>query len=229
MIAARKRYVKSKLWWSGEVNSPWVACNALNPWVKRCVAWWNFQSKWWDQNLQTNWIQRKAEVEKFDDFCCLCFVVYFTYCVCVWSNLLQHFRRQNLVSGIFVFEKWLGIMSVNLEINIFLMGGSTTDVLRIWGEQLYFEDPAGLLRLHSSFRHDFKSLDFFVEAFLDKIQIKLVCSTKRDAIDRKTLCLTVLRAFFSWCLTKCNDAACIYDRLVCAFQSRLPQSLPCNE
>ena len=49
--------------------------------------------------------------------------------------------------------------------------------------------PAGLLRLHSSFRHDFKSLDFFVEAFLkiflDKVQIKLVCSTKRDAIDRK--------------------------------------------
>lgn len=26
------------------------------------------------------------------------------------------------------------------------------------GEQLYFEDPAGLLRLHSSFRHDFKPL-----------------------------------------------------------------------
>ena len=47
------------------------------------------------------------------------------------DNLLQHFRRQNLVSGIFVFEKLLWTMSVNLEINIFLMGGSTADVLRI--------------------------------------------------------------------------------------------------
>ena len=41
------------------------------------------------------------------------------------------FEGRILVSGIFVFEKLLGTMSVNLEINIFLMGGSTADVLRI--------------------------------------------------------------------------------------------------
>ena len=43
----------------------------------------------------------------------------------------KKFRRQNLVPGVFVFETLLGIISVNLEENIFQMGGSTADVLRI--------------------------------------------------------------------------------------------------
>ena len=74
------------------------------------------------------------------------------YGVCVWSRMnlffwkvdgnsrfredtkticFNIFEGRILFQGFLFFEKLLGIMSVNLEINIFLMGGSTTDVLRI--------------------------------------------------------------------------------------------------
>eukprot|EP00913_Durusdinium_trenchii_P035500 g33221.t1 len=57
----------------------------------------------------------------------------------------------NLELMIPVIVKWGGELTVG--------GLQRAESLgRMLREQLYFEDPAGLLRLHSSFRHDFKML-----------------------------------------------------------------------